>query len=30
VKTLKDLPKDLQEAIYKAGKEAGDFGRQLE
>ena len=30
VKTLKTLPKELQEAIMKAGKEAGDFGRQLE
>src|SRR5712664_230700 len=30
VKTLKTLPKDLQDAIMKAGKEAGDFGRQLE
>src|SRR5207244_90171 len=30
VKTLKTLPKDLQEAIMKAGKEAGDYGRQLE
>ena len=30
VKTLKILPKDLQDAIFKAGKEAGDFGRQLE
>jgi len=25
VKTLKTLPKELQEAIMKAGKEAGDF-----
>jgi hypothetical protein len=24
------LPKDLQDAIMKAGKEAGDYGRQLE
>src|SRR5437588_2397591 len=30
VKTLKTLPKDLQDAIVKAGKEAGDYGRQLE
>jgi TRAP-type transport system periplasmic protein len=30
VKTLKTLPKDLQEAIMKAGKEAGDYGRKLE
>ncbi len=30
VKTLKSLPKDLQDAIIAAGKEAGDFGRQLE
>jgi TRAP-type C4-dicarboxylate transport system substrate-binding protein len=30
VKTLKTLPKELQDAILKAGKEAGDFGRQLE
>src|SRR6187399_19210 len=30
VKTLKTLPKDLQDAIMKAGKEAGDYGRQLE
>ena len=30
VKTLKTLPKDLQDAILKAGKEAGDFGRKLE
>jgi TRAP-type transport system periplasmic protein len=30
VKTLKTLPKELQDAIFKAGKEAGDFGRQLE
>jgi TRAP-type transport system periplasmic protein len=29
-KTLKTLPKDLQDAIIAAGKEAGDFGRQLE
>jgi TRAP-type transport system periplasmic protein len=29
-KTMKTLPKDLQEAILKAGMEAGDFGRQLE
>jgi TRAP-type transport system periplasmic protein len=30
VKTLKTLPQDLQDAIAKAGTEAGDFGRQLE
>lgn len=30
VKTLKTLPKDLQDAILKAGAEAGDFGRKLE
>jgi TRAP-type transport system periplasmic protein len=30
VKTLKTLPKELQDAIIKAGAEAGDFGRQLE
>ena len=24
------MPKELQDAIFKAGKEAGDFGRQLE
>src|SRR6266850_1747649 len=30
VKTLKTLPKDLQDAVMKAGKEAGDFGRKLE
>src|SRR5256885_16291221 len=30
VKTLKTLPKELQDAIFRAGKEAGDFGRQLE
>src|SRR4051795_11020648 len=29
-KTFKKLPADLQEAISRAGKEAGDFGRQLE
>ncbi len=29
-KTLKALPKDLQDAIMKAGPEAGDFGRALE
>ena len=28
--TFADLPKELQDAIFKAGKEAGDFGRQLE
>ncbi|MBS7804961.1 TRAP transporter substrate-binding protein [Rhizobiales bacterium TNE-4] len=30
VKTLQTLPKDLQDAVMKAGKEAGDYGRQLE
>ena len=30
VKTLQTLPKDLQDAIMKAGKEAGDYGRQIE
>jgi len=30
VKTLKTLPKDLQDAILKAGPEAGDFARALE
>jgi TRAP-type C4-dicarboxylate transport system substrate-binding protein len=30
VKTLKALPKELQDAVLQAGKEAGDFGRQLE
>jgi tripartite ATP-independent transporter DctP family solute receptor len=29
-KTLKRLPKDLQDAIMKAGKEAGAYGRQIE
>ena len=29
-KTFKGLPKDLQEAIVKAGKEAGAYGRQIE
>jgi TRAP-type C4-dicarboxylate transport system substrate-binding protein len=29
-KTFKGLPKDLQDAIIKAGKEAGAHGRQLE
>ena len=29
-KTFKKLPKDLQEAIIKAGKEAGVYGRQIE
>jgi TRAP-type transport system periplasmic protein len=29
-KTYKKLPKDLQEAIIKAGKEAGVYGRQIE
>jgi TRAP-type C4-dicarboxylate transport system substrate-binding protein len=30
VKTLKKLPADLQDAIAKAGKEAGVYGRQVE
>ena len=30
VKTLKTLPKELQEAVFKAGKEAGEYGRKLE
>jgi TRAP-type transport system periplasmic protein len=29
-KTFKNLPKDLQAAIVKAGKEAGAYGRQVE
>ena len=29
-KTFRRLPKDLQEAILKAGKEAGAYGRKLE
>jgi len=29
-KTLKRLPPDLQDAIVKAGKEAGAYGRQIE
>ena len=29
-KTFKNLPKDLQDAVIKAGKEAGGFGRQVE
>ena len=29
-KTFKRLPKDLQEAILKAGKEAGQYGRHIE
>src|SRR5687767_9780228 len=29
-KTFKTLPKDLQEAVLKAGKEAGAYGRQIE
>jgi len=29
-KTFRRLPKDLQDAIVKAGREAGAFGRQLE
>ncbi len=29
-KTFKNLPKDLQEIIIKAGKEAGDYGREVE
>lgn len=30
MKTMAGLPKDLQDAIIAAGREAGDFGRQLE
>ena len=29
-KTFKSLPKDLQDAVLKAGKEAGAYGRQIE
>jgi tripartite ATP-independent transporter DctP family solute receptor len=29
-KTFKSLPKDLQDAIIKAGKEAGAYGREVE
>ncbi len=29
-KTFKALPKELQEAVVKAGKEAGAYGRQIE
>ena len=29
-KTLRRLPDDLQDAIIKAGKEAGVYGRELE
>jgi TRAP-type C4-dicarboxylate transport system substrate-binding protein len=29
-KTFKGLPADLQAAILKAGKEAGQYGRQIE
>ena len=29
-KTFKTLPKELQDAIVKAGKEAGAYGRQIE
>lgn len=29
-KTFRRLPQDLQAAIFKAGKEAGEYGRQLE
>jgi len=29
-KTFKNLPKDLQDAILKAGKEAGAYGREVE
>src|ERR1044071_4917538 len=29
-KTFKSLPKDLQDAILKAGKEAGAYGREVE
>ena len=30
MKTMKALPKDLQDAIMQAGREAGDYGRKLE
>lgn len=30
MKTMKTLPKELQDAIIAAGREAGDFGRKLE
>lgn len=30
MKTLKALPRELQDAVIAAGREAGDFGRQLE
>jgi tripartite ATP-independent transporter DctP family solute receptor len=29
-KTFKQLPKDLQDAVLRAGKEAGAYGRQIE
>jgi TRAP-type C4-dicarboxylate transport system substrate-binding protein len=29
-KTFRSLPKDLQDAIVKAGREAGAYGRQIE
>jgi TRAP-type transport system periplasmic protein len=29
-KTFKGLPKDLQEAVLRAGKEAGAYGREVE
>jgi TRAP-type C4-dicarboxylate transport system substrate-binding protein len=29
-KTFKSLPKELQDAIVKAGKEAGKYGREIE
>jgi TRAP-type C4-dicarboxylate transport system substrate-binding protein len=29
-KTFRSLPKDLQEAVLKAGREAGAYGRQIE
>jgi TRAP-type C4-dicarboxylate transport system substrate-binding protein len=29
-KTFKTLPKELQDAVLKAGKEAGAYGRQVE
>src|SRR5262245_36723898 len=29
-KTFKSMPKDLQDAVLKAGKEAGTYGRQIE
>ena len=29
-KTFRRLPKDLQSAILRAGREAGEYGRQIE